>query len=161
MNELSFNFMNKTYEIRKTKHLLETREKSYVERSRFITDNILKDVLIYSFSRGFSSFRDRGVIVISYFNDKKIQTSILVKIDSDNKIVIISMFYEYRPRYLQDNFIKCKNRIYLDKIFNSVSREEFRENKRQKSIYEIEKICAEEDSIFERYAKKLGMNGIK
>jgi hypothetical protein len=86
MKPIQFFFDKKEYTLRKTKHLYENRDKSSVERQRFISDRILKDVLIYSFSRGLTSFRDKGTITITYFNTKRLQTTLHVELNSENII---------------------------------------------------------------------------
>jgi len=148
MKPIQFFFDKKEYFIKKTKHLYENRGESSVERQRFISDRILKDVLIYSFSRGLTSFRDKGTITITYFNTKRLQTTLLVELNSENIITFITLYGEGKVKKFRDHFVKVKNRIYLDKVFDIVSKDEFTQNKKDKMMNDIDIQCRKEDFMF-------------
>ena len=152
---MTFDFDHKTYNVIKTKHVMESRVNARIERSRFVSDRLLLEVFKFSFSRGLTSFRDKGQIVLMFFNDRGVQTSLLIELEG-YKITLISVYYEKRPGFLKYNFVKVRNRIYLNKVFTSLSKDEVQENRKSKSMYEIEKECASEDYLFTKYIRKSG-----
>ena len=156
--QLSILFHNSKYKIIKSNHLFEER-KSNKQRDQFIDDNRYQEIILLALQNGLNSFREQGPVVITVANSKKKNhscTSILIALDQNNNITIITAIQTYGDKKWHRGFIRVNNRINIIQstyILKRLSDSELDSKQKDKIFNHKTKEQYAEDKLFENYAK--------
>jgi len=146
---------NKTYTISLAEHLFENREtlkgtsKKY--RSQQINEKRYKQIFSLALKHGLTSFRNKGVIVITFKDNKSKVYGVLCDLTDSNDIFVISVFRGPKTMDLNKCFIKVHNRINLAYYYtmNELTNQELQKNKFRRTNYYTEKsVSYDEDKAF-------------
>ena len=103
--------LNKSIEVFKTSHVLESRYGGKRSRDHNLHKMDYKDIINLAIKYGLTSFRNKGRVVISFYDTDNIEYAILVELS--DIITIISVYYSTYGKVRVNNFEKEKNRIKL------------------------------------------------
>lgn len=144
----------KKYTVQTTRHLLDNRETlkgtskhfrgKHIDRKRY--DQIVYKGLL----GGLTSFRRKGPVVLTFYDEDNRPFGVLVTLDDNNIIFVITVFRGPKDMPLHKCFIKVINRIILyDYTMKPLSLEELEKSKKKRAT-EKTVVTAKEDNIFLR-----------
>jgi hypothetical protein len=135
----------KTYTISLAEHLFENRETlkgtAKKHRSYHINHKRYKQIMSHALKNGLTSFRNKGVAVITFRDSNNRPFGVLTNLEDDNDIFVISVFRGPKYMDLYRCFIKVKNRINITKIYTMevLQDSEIQENTARRTNYYTEK----------------------
>lgn len=140
---------NKKYKIVIPKHLMESREtlKGIAKHHRgfHLNENRFKQILTTALYAGLTAYRNRGVTVITFFDENNKPFGVLVDLKTEDIIYVITVFRGPYNMSFHKCFVKVHNRIHLNKyILKSLTKEEKMKSRLQKINYDTEKLLKEE-----------------
>jgi len=153
-------FDNKVYTVETAVHLFENREMakgtSKYHRGQHIDESRYKQILTKALYNGLTSFRNKGATVITFKSDKERPFGVLVDLDGNNRIFVITVFRGPKVMDLSRCFIKVGNRINIVNSYTmkAMSDRELNKNKMKKISHESEKNTKSEDALFLRAMKQ-------
>jgi len=154
---------NITYTISLAEHLYEHRETlkgtAKNHRSLQIDHKRYKQIFSIALKQGLTSFRNKGVIVITFKDTKGKVYGVLCDLTDSNDIFVISVFRGPMIMDINRCFIKVHNRINLAYHYTMdvLTESEIQKNKQKRSNYYIEKELrnTDDDDMFMRAMKTI------
>lgn len=154
---------DKTYTVSLAAHLYEHRETSKGTaknpRGIQIDNKRYKQIMTLALKHGLTSFRNKGVAVITFRDTNERVYGVLCDLTDENNIFVISVFRGPARMELTRCFIKVHNRINLAQyyIMKAPTESEIQKNKQLRDRYFIEKEIhnSNEDEYFQRVMKSL------
>ncbi len=128
----------------KSTHTYETRPYQDKARGEHYTDEMLVEIIELAYSKGLSSFRDKGPVTISFMDENRNTCAVLVEITRKN-IFIITMFNSNDNKPWNFIFRETKNRINLWREYTL----------RALTDEEHSKVCDERFNYFKKHAPKI------
>lgn len=153
---------DKNYTISLAEHLFEHREtlkgtaKGY--RSLQIDHKRYKQIFTLAFRHGLTSFRNKGVVVVTFKDTKGKVYGVLCDLKDANDIFVISVFRGPITMDISKCFIKVANRININFYYTMevLTEQEIQISKNKRTEYYTEKsISKDEDESFKRAMKNL------
>ena len=142
-----------------TKHLLEKRNNSSVMRSQFEGIDILKKITKVAFDNGLTSFRNKGLIVISVGTFSGGTLSFLVNLQDDN-LTFITIFFSRTLYYY--NFKTVHNRINcFNYIVKRLTPEQKLKTQKEKIFKSIDIFEQNELKVFDTYVNTCNIMKLK
>ena len=143
----------KTYNIETAHHLFENREMqkgtSKYHRGQHIDERRYKQIIKKALYNGLTSFRNKGVAVITFYSDKRRPFGVLVDLNDLNNIFVITVFRGPVDMALSRCFIKVHNRINLVNKFTMRSMNDKELQKRHiQKVKKLTEVTAKEDATF-------------
>ena len=152
-------FGTEKYKLTRTNHLFETRAQDK-QRDQFINEDRYKKIITLALQNGLKSFRAKGGVVIVIANSNKKNhscTSILVCLDSNNNIFIITAIQCYGAGKWYRGFMKAKHRIIINPrtyILEKMTNEELKEKETEKIFLHKDKTTVKDQNVFMSYISK-------
>ena len=139
--KLKFEFNGNLYEIKRTNHLYEKRNKSEHQRDAFLDDTRFVKIFKLAMINGLSSYRNKGHVVVTVptYNNK--YYSLLCVLNEYNRITIVSVYH--MNKFFWKTFIKCNNRINILYSRNSEVYKVPRMNENEKQFKQLDSLCYE------------------
>ena len=110
--QFKIKFDKKEWTIKKTRHLYEKRVSTHrFNRGEFLDDTRYKEIFRLALINGLSSFRNKGLVVVTVPNFNNSYYCILCELDECNLITVISVWVEKNSWWKP--FIKVRNRINI------------------------------------------------
>ena len=148
---------NEVYNITLAKHLLEHRETlkgvAKGHRSLQINNKRYKQIFTLALKHGLTSFRNKGVIVVTFKDTKGKVYGVLCDLNSMNDIFIITVFRGPKNMDIDRCFIKVHNRINISYYYTMyvLTEQELTKNKHKRSkFYASESVTKEDVNMFEK-----------
>lgn len=146
-----FTFDGEQYTVEKGVHIYENRyADDKVHRDAFMNTERYKEVIGLAMKNGLRSFVGKQV-VISFYDYRGRPFSLLVILNENNLIFVISVYQGRVSKPMYTNFVKVTNRInLLDYVLPYMPPEAVKQAIKEKRAFDIEKECREEDDVFLR-----------
>lgn len=155
---IKLNFHNSYYTIIKSNHLFDERTDNK-QRDQFIDDTRYKQIVHLALQNGLNSFRASGEVVVTIANSNKKNhscTSLLIALDNNNNIAIITAVQSYGIKKWYRGFARISNRINIIPsvyILPRLSDKEIDLKKKDKIFNHKSVESVTEDNIFLNYTK--------
>ena len=137
---------NKTYSIETARHLFENREMikgtSKYHRGQHIDESRYRQILTKALFNGLTSFRNKGPTVITFLSDKERPFGVLVDLNNENRIFVITVFRGPKTMDLSRCFIKISNRINISQSYTmkTMTEDELKKSRIKQIEFNNEKI---------------------
>ena len=152
-------FSGEKFRMTRTNHLFEARAKDK-QRDQYINEDRYKKIITMALQNGLKSFRAKGGVVVVIANSNKKNhscTSILVCLDSNNNIFIITAIQCYGAGKWYRGFMKAKHRIIINPrtyILEKMTNEELKEKETEKIFLHKDKSTVKDQNVFMSYISK-------
>jgi hypothetical protein len=154
---------SKSYTVSLAEHLFEHRETlkgtSKSHRTLHIDNKRYKQIFTIALKNGLTSFRNKGVVVVTFRDTYGKAYGVLCDLKDNNDIFVISVFRGPKRMDINRCFIKVHNRINLSYyyIMDVLTDEERTKNKLKRTSYYVEKDLrnSDDDKEFLRAMKSV------
>ena len=152
-------FSGEKFRMTRTNHLFETRAKDK-QRDQYINEDRYKKIITLALQNGLKSFRAKGGVVVVIANSNKKNhscTSILVCLDNNNNIFIITAIQCYGIGKWYRGFMKAKHRIIINPrryVLEKMSEQELKEKEIEKIFLHKNKETVYEQNKFLNHMSK-------
>ena len=156
-SKMLVNCDGKEYHILKASHLFENRETTKGtakhHRGLHIDDKRYKQLLTKALYSGLMEFREKGVAVVTFYDTNNRPFGVLIDLNDENRIFVITVFRGPAGMPLNKCFIKVQNRINIMRTYTMepLKKEDISKSKNDK----IMRLCSNTKSENDEFAKAM------